>query len=462
MKLFKPLLPVAFALVLCSTSLPTLGASVAVLTYHNDNSRGGANTNETTLTPGNVNSTSFGRLFSYSVDGHVYAQPLVMTNVNIPGKGVHNVLIVCTEHDSVYAFDADSNAGANGGLLWQANLGISAVTPNSDFGNRYGPYHDLNPEMGITGTPVIDPATSTLYVDAFTHEGANYVHRIHALDLTTGAERSFSPTNVVASVPGVGVGSSGGVLPLNARQHFNRSAMTFAGGILFATYTGYADTDPYHGWILGYNPATLQLLPNYIFNTSPNSTIAAWGPNAGECGIWMGGNGPCADANTNLYFEVGNGPFNADTNGTEYGDSFVKLATTSSRFSVADYFTPFNQASLASADADLGSGGPLLLPDSVGSAAHPRLIAGCGKEGKIYLVDRDNMGRYNGGNDNQIVQSLPGAVGGSFSTPAYWNNSIYYLSSGDVLKAFRIANGAINTTTTRGGTSFGFPGATPS
>ena len=447
----------------CTWSLMA-ASPVAVLTYHNDNARTGANTNEVILTPANVNSTTFGKLFSYPVDGQVYAQPLILTNVTIPGQGVHNVLVVCTEHDTVYGFDADSNAGPNGGLLWQTNLGISAVTPNSDFGNRYGPYHDLNPEMGITGTPVIDPATSTLYVDAFTHEGANYVHRIHAVDLTTGAERSFSPINVIASIPGVGVGSSGGVLAFNPRQQFNRSAMTFAGGMLFATYTGYADTDPYHGWILGYNPATLQLLPNYIFNTSPNSTTAAWGPNAGECGIWMGGNGPCADANTNLYFEVGNGPFNADTNGTEYGDSFVKLSTTSSKFSVADYFTPFNQASLASADADLGSGGPLLLPDSVGSALHPHLIVGCGKEGKVYLVDRDNMGRYNGpaGPDNQIVQSVPGAVGGSFSTPAYWNSSIYYLSSGDVLKAFRIANGAINTTPTRGGTSFGFPGATPS
>ena len=259
----------------------------------------------------------------------------------------------------------------------------------------------------------------------------------------------------------MGVGSSGGVLAFNAAQHFNRSAMTLAGGILFATYTGYADTDPYHGWVLGYNPATLQLLTNYIFNTSPNSTIAAWGANAGECGIWMGGNGPCVDSGTNLYFEVGNGPFNANTGGTEYGDSFVKLSTSSGSFSVADYFTPYNQAGLASSDADLGSGGPLLLPDSVGSALHPHLIVGCGKEGKIYLVDRENMGHFNAANDSQIVQSLGGAVGGTWSSPAYFNNYIYYLGSGDVLKAFKITNAFI-TPASQSGTTFGYPGATPS
>ena len=441
---------------------PSAPPPVSMLTYHNDNTRAGANTNELLLTPANVNVSNFGRLFSYVVDGHVYAQPLVMTNVSIPGKGVHNVVFVGTEHDTFYAFDADSNTGPNGGLLWQTNLGISAVTPNSDFGNRYGPYHDLNPEMGITGTPVIDPVSGTLYLDAFTHEGASYFHRIHALDITSGKERSFSPVLVTASVPGLGVGSSGGILPFDQKQDFNRCAMTLTGGILFATYTGYADTDPYHGWILGYNPANLQQLTNYIFNTSPNSTIAAWGANAGECGIWMGGNGLCVDANTNLYFEVGNGPFNANTNGTEYGDSFLKLST-SNKLAAADYFTPFNQASLASADADLGSGGPLLLPDSVGSAAHPHLIVGCGKEGKIYLVDRDNMGHYNAANDNQVVQSIGGAVGGTWSSPAYFNNFIYYLGNGDVLKAFKITNGVIVTApASQSTTSYGFPGATPS
>jgi uncharacterized repeat protein (TIGR03806 family) len=434
---------------------------VAVLTYHNDNDRSGANTNETILTPANVKTATFGKLFSYNVDGQVYAQPLLMTNVTIPGGGVFNVLIVCTEHNTVYGFNADSNTGGNGGLLWRTNLGVSAIIPNQDFGNRYGPYSDITVEMGITATPVIDPSTGTLYVDAFTHEGANYLHRIHALDVASGTAR-VTPVVVAATINGVGVGSSGGKLRFDPIQHFHRSAMTFAGGILFSTYTGYSDTDPYHGWIFGYDPTTLQFLTNYTFNTSPNSKIADWGPNAGECGIWMSGNGPCADNNTNLYFEVGNGPFNADTGGTEYGDSFVKLSTTAGKFSVADYFTPFNQESLASADADLGSGGALLLPDSVGSATHRHLMVGCGKEGKIYLVDRDNMGHYNPNNDSQIVQTLGGAVGGTWSSPAYWNNRIYYHGNGDVLKAFRISNASINSSPTRGGTSFGYPGATPS
>jgi uncharacterized repeat protein (TIGR03806 family) len=445
-----------------SGTFTTANASplVSALTWHYDNTRQGVNTNESTLTPANVNVGSFGKLFSYTVDGHIYAQPLILPNVSIPGKGTHNVVYVATQHNSIYAFDADSNAGASGGLIWHTNMGTSSATPNNDYGNRYGPYHDINPEVGITGTPVIDPASGTIYFDVFTHEGTQYFHRIHALDVATGAERPYAPVLVTASVPGVGVGSSGGVLPFSPIQSLQRPAMTLVGGILFVVFTGYADTDPYHGWVLGYEASTLRQFTNYIFNTSPNSTIAVWGPNAGECGIWMAGNGLCVDANTNLYFEVGNGPFNANTaGGTEYGDSFVKLAV-SNTLQVADYFTPYNQASLASADSDLGSGGPLLLPDAVGSAPHPHLIVGCGKQGSIYLVDRDNMGHYNSANDSQIVQSLPNSIGGTWSSPAYFNHRIYYHGNGDVLKAFTINNASISLSSSSG-TSYGYPGATP-
>jgi uncharacterized repeat protein (TIGR03806 family) len=440
----------------------SLSAAVSSLTWHYDNTRQGANTNETVLTPANVNVNSFGKLFSYAVDGHIYAQPLIVTGVNVPGQGIWNVVYVATEHNSVYAFDADSNAGVNGGLLWHTNLGISSATPNSDYGNRYGPYHDINPEVGITGTPVIDPGSGTMYLDAFTHEGAQYFHRIHALDIATGAERPYGPVLVTASVPGGGVGSSGGILPFSPIQHLQRSAMTLVNGVLFAVYTGYADTDPYHGWIFGYQASNLQRLTNYTFNTSPNSTIAVWGANAGECGIWMAGNGLCVDANTNLFFEVGNGPFNANVGGgTEYGDSFLKLAV-SNTLAVADYFTPYNQASLASSDSDLGSGGPLLLPDAVGSVGHPHLLVGCGKQGTIYLLDRDNLGHYNTVNDSQIVQPVVGAVGGTWSSPAYLNHIIYYHGSGDVLKAFAITNAVITATpVSQGATSYGYPGATP-
>ena len=432
--------------------------AIPVLTYHYDNTRQGANLAETVLTPANVSGGTFGRLFTYPVDGHVYAQPLIMTNVSIPGKGIHNVVYVATQHDSLYAFDADSYGDA----LWHVNFGVSAVTPNNDWGNRYGPYHDINPEVGITGTPVIDPSTGTIYLDVFSHEGTVYLHRIHALDIATGTERAFSPVPVTATVSGKGVGSSGGVLNFDSRRSLNRAAFTLAGGVLFATYTGYADTDPYHGWIIGYDVATLTPLTNYVFNTSPNSTIATWGANAGECGIWMAGHGLCVDANTNIFFEVGNGPFNANvTSGSEYGDSFVKLSGAAGLHPV-DYFTPYNQASLSASDSDLGSGGPIILPDSVGSAAHPHLLVGCGKEGKIYLLDRDNLGHYNTANDNAAVQTLPGAVGGTWSSPAYFNNRIYYLGSGDVLKAFAITNGVITPTpVSRGSAGVGYPGSTP-
>ncbi|HTL17309.1 MAG TPA: LamG-like jellyroll fold domain-containing protein [Patescibacteria group bacterium] len=435
---------------------------VNVLTYHNDFARTGQNTNETVLTPANVNVNSFGQMFSYAVDGYVYAQPLCVSGLMIPGQENHNVVFVATEHNGVYAFDADSNAGPNGGLLWYTNLGPSAATPNNDFGNRYGPYHDINPEVGITSTPVIDLSTGTMYLDAFTHEGALYYHRVHALNITNGTEQPYSPVIVSASVPGVGVDSSRAVVTFNAEQSLQRPALTLAGGILFVAYSGYADTDPYHGWVIGFDASNLQQLTNYVFNTTPNSTTATDGPNAGEGGIWMSGNGLAVDANTNLYFEVGNGSFNAgSTGGTEYGDCFVKLSTAGG-LSPADWFAPYNQAALAAGDTDLGSGGALLLPDSVGTVGHPHLLVGCGKEGKIYLLDRDNLGHFNAANDNQIVQELPGAVGGTWSSGAYFNRRVYYQGSGDVLKAFSLSNGLLNANPVQSSTSFGWPGATPS
>ena len=436
-------------------------APVSVLTYHYDNSRTGQNTNETVIAPGNLSSSTFGLLFNYVVDGQVYAEPLLVPGIAFPGQGTRNALYVATQHDSVYAFDADSNQGTNSGLFWHVSLGTSAVTPNNDFGNRYGPYHDIDPEVGITSTPVIDAASGTLYVDAFTHEGASYLHRIHALNLTNGSERAFSPVVVSASIAGVGVGSSGGTLKFDPQQHLQRPALTLAGGVLYVAYSGYADTDPYHGWVIGFDASTLKQLTNYVYNTTPNATVAAYGSTAGEGGLWMSGNGLSVDANTNLYFEVGNGSFNANIGGTEYGDSFVKLST-AGRLSVADFFTPFNQATLAANDTDLGSGGPLLLPDSAGSSAHPHLMVGCGKEGKIYLLDRDNLGHFNSVSDSQIVQEIPNAVGGTWSSGAYFNNLIFYQGSGDVLKSFKLANGLFGTTpASQSTTSFGFPGATP-
>lgn len=427
-----------------------------VPTYHYDNTRQAADTNEVLLTLSSVNTNTFGKLFSYAVDGYVYTEPLIMTNVNIPGKGVHDVVYIATEHDTVYAFDADSNAGTNGGLLWETNLGVSAVSATAPFGGRYtgGGYTDILPEVGATGTPVIDPVTGTLYVNAFTHEGANFIHRIHALDITTGQERSYSPVVVSGSYPGVGVGSSGGAVAFSAVQHNQRPALTLAGGVLYVGYAGYADTDPYHGWLFGYNATNLSQLSGYTFNTTPNATTAAFGPHAAEGGFWMGGGGFCVDANSNLFAMTGNGSFSEETNGGDYSDSFMKFATTNNQLTVADYFTPYDQANLAAGDTDLGSAGPVLLPSSVGSATHPHLLVGGGKEGTIYLVDCDsNMGHFQAGSDSQIVQSLIGANQGTWSPPAYFNHQIFYQASSDVLKSWGVTNALLSTNTASRSTS---------
>ena len=474
----KPVFLVLVAGFLAFASRPA-AAQVGVLTYHNNNQRTGLNPNETILNLTNVNATSFGKLFSYAVDGYVYAQPLYVPNLNIQGKGVHNVCFIATESNTVYAFDADS-AGAAGGLLWKTNLGPPAVTTiagvftNKNFGTRYNnnAYTDIVPRVGITGTPVIDLNSGTLYVDAFTGEAGggatNYFHRLHALNLANGTEQPYSPVVVSASVPGNGVGSVGGTLNFSARQHSQRSALTLAGGILYVPFAGYADTDPYHGWLLGYNATNLLLLTNYVFNTTPNSTTAAYGANAGEGGIWMGGGGVCVDENTNLIFEVGNGIFNATNNAgkTEYSDSFLKLSTTNG-LAVADYFTPYNQATLALNDTDLGSGALLLLPDQPG--AFPHLLAGAGKEGKIYLINRDQMTSGNNHFDSTntidfVVQSLAGKIKGSFSTPVFFNGRLYYAASGDNLKAIALNNGLLSGTDilTNTARTFTFPGATPS
>jgi mono/diheme cytochrome c family protein len=412
------------------------------LTYHFDNSRDGANTNEVVLTPANVNTNAFFRLFTYTVDAEVYAEPLYMANVAITGQGTHNVLFVATENDTVYAFDADSNLGTNGGLLWKTNLGI-AVT-SSLFGTRY--YHNvLNPLFGITGTPVIDPVAGTIYVDALTcsaPDTTNVFHHLHALNIADGTERPNSPVLVTGSVPGTGVDNVNGSVTFNATNNDSRPALTLAGGIVYVSFSSFGDTDPFHGWVIGFNAVTLQQVTNYVFVTTPNATIAAFGVNAGEASIWMGGNGLCVDTNNNLYFETGNGSFSANTNGGDYGDSFVKLSTAAG-FTVADYFTPSNQLSMAANDLDLGSGGPILLPDAVGSAAHPHLMVGAGKEGTLYLVDRDNMGHYSP-TTNNIVQTAQTVVAGTWGTPAYFNYRIYNQSEGDTMKAFSISNGVMS------------------
>ncbi len=441
-------------LVCAAVSAPAL-ASVDVLTYHNDAARLGANTNETVLTPANVNADVFGQIFNQPVDGYVYAQPLVLTGVTVPGKGTHNVVFVATEHDSVYAFDADNADGGNTQPLWHVSFinppaGVTTV-PSSDVNSS-----DIVPEIGITATPVIDPVSGTLYVEVKTKESGAYMHRLHALDVASGAERPGSPVLITAKVAGTGDGTDGtGHVPFNQLRQLDRPGLALVtpanhtNPVVYLTYASHGDNGPYHGWVLGYDAVTLQLLQ--VFNTTPNGGLG---------GIWMSGSAPAVDDQGNLYVITGNGTFGS-ANG-DFGDSFLKLDTSGTNVVLSDWFTPFNQASLSAADTDLGSGGAMILPDAAGSAAHPHLLVGCGKEGRIYLLDRDNLGHYHTGSDSQIVQWLLGTIAGMWSSPAYFKGRIYYSGSGDVLKALTVTNAQISPNVwSASTTAFGFPGATP-
>ncbi len=441
----------------------SVSAQVNVLTFHNNNGRTGENLNEPLLTPANVKTNSFGKLFTYSVDGYVYAQPLYVSGVPFPEMGARNVLFVATEHNTVYAFDADSNGGPSGGVLWRTNLGPSAATPTQDFGTRYGAYSDLVPEVGITGTPVIDLSTGTIYVDAFTHEGTNYFHRLHALNITNGFEQPFSPVQVSAAVPGNGVQSSNGVIVFSARSQIHRAALTLANGRLYVSFAGYADTNPFHGWVIGFDPSNLQVLSNYVWNSTPNSTIGAFGPDAGQGGIWMSGCGLPSDSAGNLYVTTGNGSFNALNNsgGTEYASTFIRFST-SNGLAIADYFTPWNQNYLATNNLDVDSGGLMLLPDQPGP--YPHIMTAGSKAGKVYWINRDMMtagnNHYNAGGSSDAVLQTLNLGGGVASTPAYFNGRVYWAAAGDVLVSFLISNGLM-TTFTSGPRTFSYPGATP-
>ncbi len=435
---------------------------VNVLTYHNDNARTGANLNETILTPANVNQSTFGKIFTYSVDGYVYAQPLYVSQVNIPNKGVHNVLYVVTENNSLYALDADNNR-TNGGVLWQANYGPAAPTPTPSPGLNFTP---IQPEVGITSTPVIDPNTGILYLDAFTQVGNNFFHTIHAVNITNGVETSFSPVTVTGSVPGIGNGSVGGVQSFQAHQELNRAAMTLANGIVYATYSGYTDmtdTDPFHGWVIGFSATNLQQLPNYVFCSTPNGTVGQFGSIAGEGGIWGGGDGLGVDAAGNLYCATGDGDFTAfnGSGGTDYGSSVLKLSA-SGGLTVADYFTSQNQAFYRTNDLDVGSGGVMLLPDQPGPVPH--MMVAAGKPGTVYLINRDQM---TAGNDHfdstrDSVLTTVQLAGGCYNTPAYFGGTIYYGAWSDHLVGYVVSNASIPSFPNQiGSRVFGFPGVTP-
>jgi hypothetical protein len=451
----KPLL--VAALVGTVTVASGARSQVSVLTYHNDNARTGQNLAETTLTPSNLDIHHFGKLFTQAVDGFVFAQPLYLSNLAMPGRGIRDVVFVATEHDSVYAFDADSNLGTSSKPLWHAVLLPTGATPvpNPDTGSW-----DIVPEIGITGTPVIDETTGTLYVVAKSKENGGYVQRLHALDVTTGAEKLGGPVRISGWFVGIGDGSVNGTLTFDPLRQHNRSGLLLSNGVVYAAFASHGDVTPYHGWMLGYQATTLRKVAVWV--TTPNGLTDPSGYPIGAGGIWQGGAGPAADSNGSIYFETGNGTFDVDLpGGIDYGDSFVKLDTKKG-LAVGDYFTPENQLTLDDYDADLGSGGVLLLPDTAGSPSHPHLLVGCGKEGSIYLLDRDNMGQYSPGSNN-IVQFLQYTIGGTWSMPAYFNSGIYYAGVDDALKLFQLGPASILTPAVSGSpTAFGYPGATPS
>jgi hypothetical protein len=434
--------------------LCTFGATnLNVVTWQYDNARTGLNPNETILKPANVRSSSFGKLFSQDVQGYVFAQPLYLSNVSIPGKGVHNVIFVATEADKVYAFDADDNRDLNADPLWMRSFVDSAA------GVTTVPIEDVRlndpPEIGITSTPVIDPVSGVLYVVGKTKElgigGARYVLRLHALDVGTGLEKAGGPVELGGSVPGFGDSSVGGTVEFTGYYHFNRPGLLLQDGVIYIGIGTQGDITPSHGWIFAYDAKTLQ--QRGIFNTTPNGTLG---------GVWMSGGGLSADSSGNVYGITGNGTFTADHGGSDYGDSFLKLRLGSSGLQVLDYFTPFNQDFLSNLDADLGSGCALVLPESAGSSAHPRLLIGCGKEGRIYLLDRDNLGHFHSGADSQILQSFIGLYNGAWSCPAYFNHRVYFQGFKDKLRAFSINNAVFNTNAISiSENTVGYPGLTP-
>jgi uncharacterized repeat protein (TIGR03806 family) len=431
-----------------SANFTTLGTNpvstlTAVLTYHNDNTRWGVNSNETTLTPQNVNTNSFGKLFTYTLDGFVYAQPLIMTNVSIPGKGTHNVIYVATEHNSVYALDADSNAGANASPLWQTSfLGPNVATvPAGSVGSS-----DITPEIGITSTPVIDASSGTIYLEVKTFENnTTYVHRLHALDIATGLERTnfHSPMVITyTNYPGNGGGDNDGKGHVNwnpLREH-SRPALTLLNGVVYMSFASHGDTTPYHGWLFGYNATNFAITPS-AYNSTPNGGLG---------GFWDGGGGLSVDPQGNMFFQTGNGTFDGGATVTatnNYAMSLIKFSTTNG-LAMADYFAPSNAVALSGQDADLGSAAPIILPDSAGSLAHPHLVVGGGKTAPIYLVDRDNMGEFNGTTGvNRIVQQFNGGPGGDRdTTPAFFNNTLYIIDGASKIGAYKIANALFNTT----------------
>jgi hypothetical protein len=396
---------------------------VQLLTQRNDNQRSGTNLREKSLTTDTVRPATFGKLFSRTVDGQIYAQPLYVSGLTMANDSKQrNVVFVATEHNSVYAFDADDPAAAE--PLWQVNLGASV--PIADIGQAsYGPYRDFSDEVGITGTPVIDQATHTLYVIAKTRdaEAGKTRQHLHALDITSGHAR-LPPVEITASVPGSGIGSVNGRVAFNPHTANQRGALLLDHGVLYANWSAHADIQPYHGWVMAYDPRTLK-------------QIDAWctTPDGEGGGISMGGNGLAADREGHVYFASGDGTCSGPAGGRDWGDSYLKLRLDDGHLTLVDSFTPYNQADMDSLDRDLGSSGLVLSPGM------EFLVSGS-KAGFLYQVDSRNMGGYRPSDDDQILSRFLVTRGSIYGSPLCWNDpeqgmTVFVWGGYDCLKAFR-------------------------
>ena len=422
-----------------------------VVTWRNGRSRSGVNSREYALSDKNVASSRFGKLFSCPVDGWVFAQPLWMANVRINGMR-HNVVFIATENDSLYAFDADDPGCKS---VWS--------TPNVNLipsGEKVAPLADLEndsialgPVAGITGTPAIDPSTQTIYLVTVTENSTTgtIIDRLHAIDITTGRERPRSPVVIASSVRGTGYDNIKGTTTFVAKMQKQRTALLLLNGVVYICWGGYNDTDFYHGWLMGYSASTLTQVGVF------NATI-----DGGRGGIWMSGGGPAADSTGHIYVLTGNGDFNANNpGGRNYGDTFLKLGTFG-RLSVSDWFTPFDQMDLAAKDADLGSGA-VILPDQ-SNGPFPHLVLGGGKSGTLYVLNREKLGQYNSASNSQIVQSFMVDNNGIYSTPLFWQNTLYVVANLAPVRAFRFSTATDQFQTSPSSASsqsFVYPGATP-
>ncbi len=441
-----------------SAATPSVNAaapsSIDVVTSHYDRLRTGQNTSEAILNPGNVNSAQFGKLGEFMVTGKVDAQPLYLSNVPIAGI-TKNILYVATEHGCVYAFDADSISGTTSKPLWVTSTSLPDETPSDNRSCT-----QVTPEIGITSTPVIDRARGAIYVIAVSKSSTgNYIHRIHALSLSSGAELFGGPMVITATHPGTGAGSSGGTVVFDPSEYNERAGLLEINNTIYTTWGSHCDIGSYTAWVMAFSADNLR--QTAVLNLTPNGN---------DGGIWMSGAAPAADAAGNIYFVLGNGTFDTTLNSSGFpsmgdcGNCFVKISS-APPLQLLDYFTPSNTVTLSDADLDLGSAGPLLLPDLTGSGGVTKHLAvASGKSNpNIYLLDRDNMGKFHMTADN-IYEEIPGALTsfGEFGKPSYFNNTVYYGAVGDNLKAFPIID-AMLAMTPSSATSrqFPYPGTTP-